>query len=89
MSRRARYPLAVIERDTEPEAREAQLAALRRLGGAGRLEQALRLTEQARQLSIAGMTSRTPGLSDEEARRLLLRRTLGAELYEAAYRTRE
>ena len=77
--------MVVVSRDTSASARDAQLAVLRRLGGAGRLEQALRMSEQARRISIAGTLSRSPGMSAEEARFCVLRRVLGADLYEAAY----
>jgi hypothetical protein len=75
----------VTARDTSREAREAQLEALRRLGAVGRLGLAFEMCAEARRISIAGMQSRDPGLSEAEARARLARRLLGEELYEAAY----
>ena len=49
------------------------------------VEQALRMSEQARRISVAGLLSRNPGMSSKEARIRVLRRVLGADLYEAAY----
>lgn len=43
------------------------------------------MSEQARRVSIAGMMRRSPGMSEEEASSLLVRRLLGEPLYEAAY----
>ena len=74
--------------DTDADAREAQLEALRRLGGAARVEQVLSMSEEARRLSIAGLVGRSQALSPEEARAIVLRRILGDELYEAAYGNR-
>ncbi len=72
-------------RDTTPEAREAQLAAWRRLGPAGRVELAWELTEFARESSLAGLLARNPTLSREDGRRMLLRRLLGDDLFDAAF----
>ena len=81
----AGYRESVQAADTHPEARAVQVEALRRLGGARRLEEAFRMTERARDLAIAGLLARTPGMSRAAARAALLRRMLGTELYEAAY----
>jgi hypothetical protein len=75
----------MFARDTAREAREAQLAALRRLGPSGRVELADELSESARETSLAGLVARNPGLSREEARRPLLRRLLGDALFDAAF----
>ena len=72
-------------RDTSSQAHEVQRAAHRRLGAAGRVELAFEMSAQARQISIAGMRSRDPELSQVEARSQLLRRILGDDLYQAAY----
>jgi hypothetical protein len=74
-------------RDTTHEAREAQLAAWRRLGPAGRVELAWELAECARETSLAGILARNPALSREEGRLLLIRRLLGDDLFTAAFRT--
>lgn len=74
--------------DIDADAREAQLRALRRLGGPARVEQVLSMSEEARSLSIAGLVGRSPALSPEQARAIVLRRILGDELYEAAYGNR-
>jgi len=43
------------------------------------------MSEQARRISIAGLLDRNPEMSPDEARAIVLKRILGAELYEAAY----
>ena len=76
-------------RDTAAEAREVQLAALRALGPTRRVELAFEMSEQARAISLAGVLAREPGLSPEQARARLLRRILGAALFDAAWPGRE
>jgi hypothetical protein len=43
------------------------------------------MSDQARRISIAGMQSRNPTLSEAEARARVIRRLLGDALYEVAY----
>lgn len=77
----------MTNRDTSREARRVQLEALRRLGGPGRLEAAIRMTEDARERAIAGVLDRHPDvdLDRTAARAIVIRRILGDELYDAAY----
>ncbi len=72
-------------RDTGMKAHQAQPAAHKRLGAAGRVELAFEMSAQARKISIAGIRSRDPEFCQAEARSRLLRRILGDELYRAAY----
>ena len=69
-----------MSRDTDEGARAAQVAAVRRLGPAGRLRLAAEMSEDARRISIEGERRRHPELTAEEARRAVLRRLWGAEL---------
>ncbi len=55
------------------------------MGPERRAELAFEMSEQAREISIQGIRARDPELSYAEARAKLLRRLLGAELYDAAY----
>lgn len=66
--------------DTEDGARDAQLAAIRRLGPSGRLRLAAEMSEDARRISIEGERRRHPELTEAEARQAVLRRLWGAEL---------
>lgn len=66
--------------DTQNGAREAQVAALRRLGPSGRLRLAAEMSEDARQISIEGERRRHPELTEAEARLAVLRRMWGSEL---------
>jgi hypothetical protein len=66
--------------DTEAAARDAQVAALRRLGPSGRLRLAAEMSEDARRISIEGERRRHPDLTEAEARRAVLRRLWGPEL---------
>ena len=74
--------------DTVAVAREVQRATLRALGPARRLELAIEMSEQARATAIQGIMARQPGLSPEQARARLLRRILGDDLFDAAWRDR-
>lgn len=72
-------------RDTDAAARDVQRAALCALGPAQRVELAFEMSEQARAVALAGVLAREPGLRPEEARARLLRRILGAALFDAAW----
>jgi hypothetical protein len=74
--------------DTAAAAREVQLAALRALDPARRVELAIEMSEQARATAIQGIIARQPGLGPEQARARLLRRLLGDDLFDAAWRCR-
>ncbi len=63
-SEAADYPLDVISRDRTPEARRAQIEALRPLGGERRLARALEISAQARELSIEGLLANRPGWTE-------------------------
>jgi hypothetical protein len=66
--------------DTEPHSLEVQLAALRRLGPAGRVRLAAEMSEDARRISFEGERRRHPELTAAEARLAVLRRLWGAPL---------
>ncbi len=76
-------------RDTSPEARRVQLEAYRRMGPERRVALAIELSNQAREIALAGIRARNPELSQSEAQRILSRRTLGEELYRAAVERRK
>jgi hypothetical protein len=71
--------------DTAPDVRRAQESAWRRLGSEGRIRMMLQLSDELREVALAGIAHREPDLSEAEARGRLLRALLGDELYEAAY----
>jgi hypothetical protein len=75
----------VEARDTDTGAHRAQLDAYRAMGPARRVRMVIEMSERARRLSIQGMQRRHPGMSSSEARARVLRRTLGDELFEAAW----
>lgn len=66
--------------DTDAAAREAQVAALRRLGVLGRLRLAAEMSEDARRISIEGERRRHPELTESQARLAVLRRVWGPDL---------
>jgi hypothetical protein len=66
--------------DTDDRARDAQVAAVRRLSAAERLRLAAEMSEDARRISIEGERRRHPELTEPEARRAVLGRLWGAEL---------
>jgi hypothetical protein len=61
-------PRPNLQRETE---------ILRRMTPAQRLEKALELGELAREIHLAGMRARHPGLSDDKVRRLAVEERLG------------
>lgn len=71
-------------RDTADEAARAQREAWRRMGPSRRLELAMRMSDDVRQIAIDGELARHPGISRAEALARVVRRTLGDELFEAA-----
>ena len=66
--------------DTSDAAREAQIAAARRLTPSERMERAAQMSEDARRIAIEAERRRHPGLTDEEARQVVLRRIWGPAL---------
>jgi hypothetical protein len=69
-----------MPRDTDTAALDAQVAALRALGTAGRLRLVAEMSEDARRISIEGERRRHPELTEDEARRAVSRRLWGADL---------
>jgi hypothetical protein len=69
-----------IPRDTSHEAWEVQMAALRRLGPAGRVAVAVDLSESVRALQFAGIEAVHPEWSRTEVVRRLVRTQYGIEL---------
>jgi hypothetical protein len=76
---------AWIPFDTTPDADEAQFAAYRRLGPAGRLAAAFSLSAKTRQLATAGIRRRHPDYSDEDVALALARLVFGDALVRAAW----
>ena len=72
--------------DTTPEADEVQRAAWKRMGPSARAAVALRMSEDLRQVTMDGIRHQHPGWSEERVREAMLRRVLGDELFEAAFR---
>ncbi len=66
--------------DTEAGARDAQVAAIRRLSPSERLHLAAEMSEDVRRISIQGERRRHPELSEAEARKAVFQRLWGAEL---------
>jgi hypothetical protein len=77
-----------LARDTSRAARDAQLAAIRRLDGPARVEMAMRMSDEAREISRAGIRHRHPDWSDERIRAALLEVVLGAPMANEVLRTR-
>lgn len=69
-----------MQLDTETPSLEVQLAALRRLGPAGRVRLAIEMSEDARRISCEGERRRHPELTVAEARLAVFRRIWGAQL---------
>jgi hypothetical protein len=71
--------------DTSEQADAVQLAAYRRLGGAGRVAIAFRLTALVRETAVAGIRRRHPDYSNEQAARAFRRLVLGDALMREAF----
>lgn len=74
-----------LYRDTTPEAEAIQVAVWRRLGASRRLELALQISEQAREMTRSGIRSRHPDYSEREVEIALRCLLLGEELFRAAW----
>jgi hypothetical protein len=72
-------------RDTTPEAHRAQIEVWRAMSPARKVRLVIEMSERAREIAIAGVMAREPGISRETARRRVLRGILGDALFEAAY----
>ena len=71
--------------DTSEQADAVQLAAYRRLGGAGRVAIAFRLSALVRDTAVAGILQRHPDYSSEQAARAFQRLVLGDALMRDAF----
>lgn len=71
--------------DTSPEALAVQIAAYRRMGPEARVELALRMSDEVREITLAGIRSRHPTYSEAQARDALHRLLLGDELFRAVW----
>lgn len=70
----------MLPSDTTPEAAALQMAVLRRLSPGQRIELALEMSQQAREISAEGWRRRHPGSTRAEAERAIARLLLGEEL---------
>jgi hypothetical protein len=73
------------ERDTAPEAHARQIAVCRTMTGERRLELALRMSDEARAITLAGIRARHADYSERDARLALFRLLLGDALFRAAW----
>jgi hypothetical protein len=76
--------VTISSSDTSREAAEVQLEAWRRLGPEARVALAAQLSDEIREVSLAGIRHRHPDYTDDEALRALLRLIVGDELVRAA-----
>jgi hypothetical protein len=74
--------------DTTPDAHRAQIELWRAMSPSRRVQLAIEMSERAREIAIAGVMAREPGLSFEAARLRVFRKILGDALFEAAYGSR-
>jgi hypothetical protein len=71
--------------DTDPAAQQEYERRLRALSPEQRIRAISDLSEELRELMIAGVLSRHPDYTPEQARQAVVRRLLGDELFRAAY----
>lgn len=72
-------------KDTDSEAYAVQIALLRNMSGADRVSLLVAMSEQAREVSRAGIRQRHPQYTDAEIQQALARLLLGDALYGEAY----
>lgn len=75
----------MIARDTLPDAHDVQVAIYRRLTGEQRVALAMQMSEDAREITRAGIRARHPEYDDEQTWHALVRLLLGDALYCAAW----
>lgn len=68
---------ALVPLDTSPEAAAVQREAIRRMTPEERVRTAVRMSEEARRLTLDGLRHRYPDASEAELRRVMLRRVYG------------
>ena len=76
---------ALHSRDTSLDALRVQMEVFRRMSPGARLEQGMRLSEEARDLLADGVRARRPDLSDPQVRLAVIRLWLGPDLFERAF----
>ena len=74
--------------DTSADAFEAQLVAYRGRTAQERIELALALSDEVREVGIAGIRARHPEYTEDQARHAMLLLTLGEPLYRRAWPAR-
>jgi hypothetical protein len=77
----------VSPRDTTLDAAAVQAAVYRRMSAEQRLEQGIRMSEDARAIALDAIRRRHPDYLDHEAKLALFRLLLGDELFTRAWPT--
>lgn len=77
--------LPFVPPDTAPEAALVQAAAFQRMSPERRLEIALQMSEDLRQLSAIGVRGRHPEYTDDQVRLAVIRLWLGDDLFHEVY----
>lgn len=75
----------VIPLDTTAQAHRAQVEVYRRMGPEGRLQRAMTMCDEAREISQEGIRARHPEYGAESVKWALFRLVLGDALFRAAY----
>jgi hypothetical protein len=75
----------VRPRDTTLDAHEAQLRCYRRMSGSEKVALAAQLSEDVRDIAMAGIRARHPEYSDREVWYALMRLLLGDDLFVRAW----
>lgn len=71
--------------DTTPEANAVQRSVWAKMGAGRRLELALMMSDEARELSISGVMARCPHLTRRQAQMEVIRRVLGDVMFNEAF----
>jgi hypothetical protein len=79
----------VLFSDTDADAHAAQMGVYRRIGPAGRVRLAMRMSDEARELALEGIRRRHPDYVNDELHTALLVMFLGEELVQQAWPERK
>jgi hypothetical protein len=82
---RARYAASVSPRDTTPDAAAVQVAVYRRMSPERKIELGIRMSEEARAITLGAIRRRHPEYDDQQARYALFRLLWGDELFKRAW----
>lgn len=71
----------MLSKDTALEAEKIQISVLKKIGAEGRYKMTVELSDNIRDITLAGIRERHPDFSNEEVRRTLIKLLHGRDVY--------